>query len=145
MVKVEHLEKLVEEAFGSYRIYLELSGVLTDSGAKLALLKWPDIAQIAIAHIQDPSDDKLDLLYADLCIAIIAPLEKIYDSTVERLEQLTGQKPAGIEEVGHLILKKSVVNPIDLKFRIISELNKMFVALHTLTGIEYPPLKERDV
>jgi len=145
MIKVEHLGKLVEEAFGSYKIYLELSGVLTDPGAKLALLKWPDIAQIAIEHIQDPSDDKLDLLYADLCIAIVAPLEKIYDSVVERLEQLTGQKPAGVEEISHLIMKQSIVNPIDLKFRILSELNKMFVTLQTLTGIEYPSLKERDL
>lgn len=138
-----NLDELVKEAFHSYQIYLSLSGVLGDQSTKLSLLKWPDIAQMAVECISNPSNDKLDILHSDLCIAIIAPIENIYNSTVERLKQLTKQEPAGIKTVSDLIAQKKFIDPISLKVKVISELNKMFVTLQTLTGVEYPSLKER--
>jgi hypothetical protein len=143
MKKIENIKKLVEEAFDSYKIYLEVSGVLVVPEAKLALLKWPDIAQIAIECIGSMSGDKLDLLYADLCIAVVIPLEKIFEATTERLVQLTGQTPAGVKDIQHMLANRSIVEPIGLKRHIVRELNKMFVTLQTLTGVEYPSLKEK--
>jgi hypothetical protein len=119
MKKIENIKKLVEEAFDSYKIYLEVSGVLVVSG------------------------DKLDLLYADLCIAVVIPLEKIFEATTERLVQLTGQTPAGVKDIQHMLANRSIVEPIGLKRHIVRELNKMFVTLQTLTGVEYPSLKEK--
>jgi len=141
--KVTALLDLVKEAFHSYQMYLQLSGVLSTPGAKLALLKWPDIAQTAVFCISSPTIDKLAILEQDLCIAIIAPIENMYDSMVERLEQLTGKKPAGVEDFGKLIVNKAFKDPCGLKGEMISELNKMFVTLQTITGIEYPEIKGR--
>ena len=141
--KVVELLDLVQEAFHSYQMYLQISGVIDTPGAKLALLKWPDIAQTAISCINDPTEDKLAVLRQDLCIAIIAPMENMYDSMVERLEQLTSKKPAGVEDFGKLIVNKAFKDPCGLKKEMISELNKMFVALQIITGIVYPEFKGR--
>ena len=131
--------KLLEAAYDSYRIYLAISGVLDVHNAKLALLKWPDVAGSAILLAEKPEDESLKLtLLHDLQLAIVSPIRAIHNSAMDRVKELSGSKPAKAEEVAIKAREIKHKDPIEAKKMLLESIDNMFVVLNTMTNVEYP-------
>jgi len=131
------MQQLLKEAFHSYQIYLQCSGVLDVHQAKLSLLLWPDIANTAIELLDKPDDTSLKaILLKDLEACMVKPIEAVYDATVLRIKEVVGKRPTPkIAKSDSLEYKKSLIRSI----------NRMFVTLNTLTNVEYPALAVKEI
>ena len=136
------MQELLKEAFHSYQIYLQCSGVLDVHQAKLSLLLWPDVAHSAIKLAEKPGDESLImLLRQDLKSCMIEPIRVIHESTAERIKQVTGKFPA--TPVATMQDDTVFADPCEVKTTMLYSINKMFVTLNTLTDVEYPVLKSK--
>jgi hypothetical protein len=134
-------EMLIKEAFHSYQIYLQCSGVLDVHQAKLSLLLWPDVAYVALKMVDNPNDTTLETtLKIDLKKCVIEPIKIIHDSTMERVKAITGKFPIRSEEDAVNAKKLKYQNIQEAKRLLLDSINRMFVTLNTVTNIEYPVL-----
>lgn len=144
------LNLLLKQSFHTYQLYLECASVINNDQIKLSLLKWPDIAQSAINCVLS-LERKINrtggrllgeeavarkTLVNDLQVSIVMPVSSIYDATKARLRDLTGKDPA--------IEVKRSDDPIETKNNIIDAINKLFMVLSTLSGVEYPILYKME-
>lgn len=144
------LNLLLKQSFHTYQLYLECASIINNDQIKISLLKWPDIAQSAINCILslerkvDRTSNRLlgeeavarKTLTNDLRVAVVMPVSSIYDATKARIRDLTGKDPA-------IEIKKSN-DPIETKNNIIDAINKLFIVLSTLSGVEYPVLYKME-
>lgn len=138
------MQQLLEEAFHSYQVYLQYSGVLDIHQAKLSLLLWPDIAHSAIKMIDNPnSKSELALLQKNLKICVVEPIRIIHDSVQERIKQITGKSPAKSEEISLKAKEVKYEDPLKAKNMLVESINQMFVTLNTITNVEYPALNSK--
>jgi len=134
-----NLAELLKEAKHSYQVYLQCTGAIETQDAKLALLKWPDIAESAIEYIESNSQDKLEILIKDLESALFYPIKTICQATAERAEQALGKPPKAVI----IEAETALLNPdkIVAKRGLLKAIDKMFAALHAVTGEHYPELR----
>jgi hypothetical protein len=138
---MENFDVLLKEAFHTYQVYLDCAGILNGAG-KMALCKWPDIAQSSLiyinlleAHAEEPELEVVrKMIYDDYRIAIVEPIRAIYRTTRDRFREVLETEPAVSAKIDN--------NPITCKNNLIGAINKMFGALNAVTGIEYPEIKE---
>lgn len=146
--------ELLKEAFHSYQIYIQCTGVLNVHSAKLPLLKWPDVAQSALSCIDESlkgmlSDETLEVLVSDLTIAMFDPITIIHSSAMERIEDVTGKVPPEAVKLSKSLSELKVEDPLKAKRFLIVSINKMFGIMESLAGVPYPELsteigKEHD-
>ena len=138
------MQQLLKEAFHSYQIYLQCTGVLDVHNAKLSLLLWPDIAHTAIELLETPDNPALlQLLRQDLGSCIFEPISVIHASTAERIKTVTGKCPARSDKVFVTAKELKDKQPQEAKKMLLSSINRMFVTLNTLTDIKYPVLNPK--
>jgi hypothetical protein len=133
--RTSSLSKLVQEACGSYTLYLSYSGVLDLHDAKLSLLKWPDVAISAIQLLENKGVDVRGLIQEDLNILIFYPVKIIFEALRTRLTQF------GIKFEDNPLPQLqtiSVRDPITAKKLLVVEIDKMLAQLGSLTGVQYP-------
>lgn len=141
MSSLGNIRNLTQEACSSYMIYLNCSGVLDTHRAKLFLLKWPDAAITAISMVENPNENAVRSLEDDLSSLIIDPIKIIYESTLERVKEITKREPVGVIEPGMTAIKLCQTNPIKAKLLLIDAINQMFEVLETITGDKYPQIQ----
>jgi hypothetical protein len=140
---MDELNELLQEAFHTYQIYLECTQVL-NSGPHISLLKWPDIAQAAIAWGQAIANQRdvastRAVLRSDLITAVIAPVEAVHESTRQRIKEVAGVFPPIKINRG-----TRYEQPVSYKNDVIAHINDMFATLETLSEIKYPAIRRRD-
>lgn len=138
MSSLGNLRELTKEACASYMVYLTCSGVLNVHRAKLSLLKWPDATISAITLVENRNQETLTILENDLSELVIEPIKVIYESTLERVKEVTQKDPIGIMESAIKADKIHKENPIEAKTLLIGAINQMFSVLETVTGDKYP-------
>ena len=138
---MENFNTLLKEAFHTYQVYLNCTGVLNGAG-KLSLCKWPDVAQSSLIYInmleEQTEASELEMarqmMYNDYKVAIIEPIRAIYQATRDRFKEVLEADPAISAEASN--------KPIIYKNNLIDAINKMFSALNAVTGVDYPEVKK---
>jgi len=138
-----NLISLQKEAEHSYRIYLECSGVLDTNQAKLALLKWPDVASAAINWIISPNMERFDLLGHELHAAVLEPIKMIHEAACDRFVQLTSLDPKKRQWYVENSLPTEI-GAIPIKNVLIDKINLIFEKLSEITSEEYPEIRCYD-
>lgn len=141
MSALGNIRSLTQEACSSYMTYLHYSGVLNTHRAKLALLKWPDAAISAIALVENQNQETIKMLEDDLSILVFEPIKVLYESTLERVKEVTQKDPVGVVEPGVQAQKISKTQPIEAKLLLVGAINQMFGVLETVTGDKYPQIE----
>lgn len=139
------MNELLKEAFHTYQVYLTTSGVLDAHHAKLGVLKWPDVAQSAIAlseAIEKDLDNKETIravLKKDLESALLEPIKSLFQASLIRSVTISGKKVS--DELLHATKNDTETDPIKLKDIYIERINSLFELLEKETDVKYPKLK----
>lgn len=151
------MNKLLKEAFHTYQLYLTTSGVLDAHHAKLGILKWPDIAQSALAMIdalengKDNVEDIRMVLARDLESAILEPIKSLFQAAITRAVSIAGTKVDS--SLLYATKNDSETDVVKLKDVYIGRINAVFELLEKETKDKYPklhtqketPVREKEV
>jgi hypothetical protein len=143
MAKNDTNQELMQEAFHTYQTYLTCMKIDIGGVSNLPLLKWPDVAQSALAYAEASDTEKpaaRAIFRQDLFIAVAGPIEAMHKSTKEHIKKHIGKDPKTIP----YSTEERWKFPIQYKNRLIDDINNMFKTLATMTGVEYPELRKRD-
>lgn len=144
MSNKDDFQDLLQEAFHTYRLYLECLKIDIGGVTNIPLLKWPDLAQAAINYAEAVTPEQRKstrtILRTDLCVLIAKPIEIIYQSAREHIAKHIGKEP----KIVALSSEEMYKFPVQYKNRLVPEVNNLFKTLSTMTGIEYPELYRRN-
>lgn len=142
---MNQLDELLKEAFHTYKLYLECTGVLELSGAAIYLFKWPDATHSAISLINQPENKHaMLLLQHELKSLIVDPISIIHDAAIDRLAQLSGVHPIKAEKIACEAKGSKYQDPFKTKELLIQSINDVFTTINVMTNVEYPTLNKME-